>query len=213
MLPLPSPPVPGSGATAARHMPHVALCSARVRGPSLPPAPGTGTLPQHPPQCHRCWANPIPAGAPTLGAVSYFFFNAPKSPVCFFNCSNHKREVSERFEPVSARKGEAQHSVPIAAAPCPGAPPPCSSAWWLLCFPSPSSCRSSPAPFLLEVRNLRLVWRCQRASGPPSADRSLCALLLPVFSVCLQPLEGSCDESSLDRIQQQLKRSPGWGWE
>lgn len=39
-------------------------------------------------------------------------------------------------------------------------------------------------------------------------------LLLSLFSpVCLQPLEGSCDESSLDTFQQQLKCSPGWGWE
>lgn len=187
----------------------------------LRPALGTSTLTLHPsrPQCHQCRANPVPAGAPTLQsdpprAISYFFLNAPKPPVCFFNCSNHKREVSERYEPSSTGKGES----PRRCRPSPrhrdgGASPARSRGWWQLYSPSPSPRPSSPAPFLFEVVNLGLVWCRRRDSGPPSADRSLCSLPLAFFSVCLQPLEGSCDESSLDRFQEQLKRSPGWGWE
>lgn len=100
----------GSVATAAHRMPQVPNARSPLQcqdeGSLLLPAPGMSTLTQHPPQCRRCWASPIPAGGPTLCAVSYFFFNAPKSPVCFFNCSNHKREVSEQYKPVSTRKGE-----------------------------------------------------------------------------------------------------------
>lgn len=47
---------------------------------------------------------PIQSNPPR--AVSYFFPDMPEPPVCFFNCSNHKREVSEQYEPGSGGKGE-----------------------------------------------------------------------------------------------------------
>lgn len=213
MLPLPLPSIPGIWGRSCHMFPRPGpLCSAKVRG-SLLPAPGTSTLTQHPPQCHSAGQAPSLRVLPPLEPFPISFLMHPSLLFAFLTAVTTRGKFQSGTSP-SPRGRERQHrSVPITAAPCPGASPPRSSGWWLLCFPSPSSCCSSPAPFLLEVRNLRLVWRCQRASGPPSADRSLCALLLPVFSVCLQPLEGSCDESRLDRIQQQLKRSSGWGWE
>lgn len=88
-----------------------------VPGPGLSPCPCPRD--QHrDPKPTPLLGKPIPAAAPTLYAISYFFLNAPKSPVCFFDCSNHKREVSERYEPVSTRKGEspalcAHHRSPV----------------------------------------------------------------------------------------------------
>lgn len=161
-------------------------------------------------------SEPIQSNPPR--AVSYFFPDMPEPPVCFFNCSNHKREVSEQYEPGSGGKGEPpqccrpspQHrdwggsagalqgvvavelSVPLS----------------LLLVPSPTSRRSGESGARFGI--------AKGTQAPPAPiDRSArsCSLLLAFFSVCLQPLEGSCDESSLDRFQEQLKRSPGWGWE
>lgn len=74
--------------------------------------------------------------------------------------------------------------------------------------PSPMSCRSGEFGARFGVAE-----GTQAPLAPIDRSARSCSLLLAFFSVCLQPLEGSCDESSLDRFQEQLKRSPRWGWE
>lgn len=97
-------------------------------------------------------AHPSPGPRAPIRAISYFFLNAPEPPVCFFNCSNHKREVSERREPGSAGKGERwrsscmppppPHRNPGASAARPGPEPP---------SPHPAVPSSSPFPMPLTL--------------------------------------------------------------
>lgn len=167
---------------------------ARVLPPRAPtprgsPRHGAGRTPARPPRRNPC---------------DFLFL----SPVCFLNCSNHKREVAERC----TGKGSGEEQRRIATGGC-GHPVP---------TPEPPAA-PSPRPRARCGRESGAGSEPPEGLGPPSADRSLFSLpfslslspplSLSFFSVCLQPLEGSCDESSLDRFQEQLKRSPLWGWE